>query len=485
MNTLDTLMAVAKGDRELMVSFLKSKHPGVNTASLSLDQLNDKVLRFFMDDTYGIITINSNDMNSLIHTAVENSCVKVLNCLLIAAATYGKVELMSLLLDEGADIDAEDNEGATPLHCSVGSRGSVEAAKLLLDRRADIEAKNNKGETPLHRAAFWEETEGVVELLLDSGADIEARNDNGETPLHYASLHTSCGIMASILLNRGANIEAKTNGGETPLHRAARNGIKDIVKELLNHGANVYALNNAGQNVLELARQIIEEQLRDVEEDEVDLDTIPLFLHYKELINLNKPIISRTLKEYVDQIIKDELNEPNNNLDGLKNILEAFSNKGDKVFCKNFLEKVKHEVESGDIIPKLDFNLSGETSVKKFLQAKSKLEDLKKLFSSIEPEQTDQHLKLLSRIATDAYKEVERSYNEVEKYIVDLENGVKDTANLLQTGDHRELLANDEAERSTKKLKGDGDTKNEACSEVPSVSGHLDVSLAGSLEESE
>ena len=88
------------------------------------------------------------------------------------------------LIKRGADVDAINKMGVTPLHI-VTYRNSIETAKLLIDKGADVEAKNEYGHTPLHKATLYNFIE-IAKLLLDAGADVNVEDEDGETPLGWA-----------------------------------------------------------------------------------------------------------------------------------------------------------------------------------------------------------------------------------------------------------------------------------------------------------
>ncbi|PWW74723.1 ankyrin, partial [Tuber magnatum] len=99
------------------------------------------------------------------------------------AARSQDPDLVKLLLEHGADVDAIDCNQRTPLgQVSLKLNGSPKIAKLLLDRGATVETSDWSGMTPLHAAC----QNGNVEIfrqLIEKGANVKAQDEIGETPL--------------------------------------------------------------------------------------------------------------------------------------------------------------------------------------------------------------------------------------------------------------------------------------------------------------
>ena len=120
---------------------------------------------------------------------------------LFLAARSGHAEAVSLLIENGADINFESKWG-TPLHIAV-SRGHLSVARVLLEEGADPNIPGGDDETaPIHDAARKGSVEGV-QLLLAHGANPNARNRLREPPLHHARSRGHDEV-ASILIEAGA-----------------------------------------------------------------------------------------------------------------------------------------------------------------------------------------------------------------------------------------------------------------------------------------
>jgi ankyrin repeat protein len=171
------------------------------------------------------------------------------------AVQAGDVDTVKTLLASDVDIDETDYSTGTALHVAVG-QGSGNIVKLLIDHGADIEAKSELNDArALHMATDFDELD-IIRLLLDKGADIEARDGEQRTSLHRAG---GAGLNGAVelLLDRGAEIEAREgNFGATPLHQAAENGRFETVKLLLGRGAEINTLDNRGFSALSNASQL-------------------------------------------------------------------------------------------------------------------------------------------------------------------------------------------------------------------------------------
>jgi ankyrin repeat protein len=155
------------------------------------------------------------------------------------------------LLERGADVEAQNNRGSTPLHLAA-SKTSEKSVRLLIKNGAMINLQNNKSQTALHKASRHGHLD-IVRLLLDHKADIDLQDNHGSTPLHLAIYHMSREAV-QLFLDRGADVTLQNGKGQAALHRALQRGHPDIIQLILS-GENVDAdaLDNDGSTPLHLA----------------------------------------------------------------------------------------------------------------------------------------------------------------------------------------------------------------------------------------
>ena len=145
------------------------------------------------------------------------------------AAHEGYTDILSLLLEHGADLEGRGDHGATPL-LQASMNGSLEAGRCLLDRGADIHTRNNSGFVPLGYAVQLESVE-FAQMLLERGARINENDNNAcKTPLHFAV--GSRKIQAvRLLLEHGADVNVRDISGMTPSQYAKQQEIAELLSE--------------------------------------------------------------------------------------------------------------------------------------------------------------------------------------------------------------------------------------------------------------
>ena len=153
----------------------------------------------------------SEPQQSVDPVAHQSDPISEVDSALLDAAKEGNIEAVKQHLANGADVNAKD-DGWTPLHNAAGY-STKEMVELLISNGANVNAKNEDGWTPLHDAA----TKEVAELLIDKGADMEAKDKDDWTPLHKAAFggHKE---MVELLIAEGADVNAKGEDEWTPLN---------------------------------------------------------------------------------------------------------------------------------------------------------------------------------------------------------------------------------------------------------------------------
>ncbi|XP_030596898.1 histone-lysine N-methyltransferase EHMT2 isoform X2 [Archocentrus centrarchus] len=202
-----------------------------------------------------------------------------------AAAQRGLLEVCYMLIQAGAQVDAQDKDLRTPLLEAI-INNHVEVARYLVQNGACVYHVEEDGYTGLHHAAKLGNLE-IVNMLLETGqVDVNAQDSGGWTPIIWAAEHKHVDVIkallnrgadvtindkelnvclhwaayagnvdiAELVLNAGCSLSSVNVHGDTPLHIAAREGYLDCVTLFLSRGADIDIMNREGDTPLTLAR---------------------------------------------------------------------------------------------------------------------------------------------------------------------------------------------------------------------------------------
>ena len=202
---------------------------------------------------------------------------------------HDRPSIVALLLKSGADVDAQDNDNMTPLHCTIERSTYSEAAWVpselgslrhlcLRDgyspslesrwhpsgmrveisfyyefRNRVMDTQEYDNMTQLVCASEYFKSDSAAQLLLEHGASVHTRNKDGRTPLHLASEHELYDVVA-LLMKFGADVDAQDNYIMTPLHCAIASRRSLVAAQLiLDHGASIHLQDKSGRTPLHIA----------------------------------------------------------------------------------------------------------------------------------------------------------------------------------------------------------------------------------------
>ncbi|KAK4213862.1 ankyrin repeat-containing domain protein [Rhypophila decipiens] len=177
--------------------------------------------------------------------------------LLIWAAKFGREDIARSLISKGADIQARDREGRSPVWWA-SCCGYGEIVRLLIEHGAKCHLKDSDGLDPLSIAVRYNHEEVICALLTGAAylalASVNPRS--GDTALMYACgyLHEEAVHLLKLFLSRGASCSRSDEQGRTVLHRAAEFGPSpEVLKLLLDAGADINARDICGWRPLNYA----------------------------------------------------------------------------------------------------------------------------------------------------------------------------------------------------------------------------------------
>jgi ankyrin repeat protein len=180
------------------------------------------------------------------------------------AAQNGDRAAVQKLIQQKADVDAAQVDGATALHWAV-YRDDAQLLDILIRAGANVKAANSEGVTPLSMAALYGNA-AMIDRLIKAGADAKQRGPNGETMVMFAARNGNPKAV-TVLLEAGAEVNARESlRGTTALMWAVEQKQPEAVKVLLAAGADPtaksggaglprnYMANRVNQRAVQLAQ---------------------------------------------------------------------------------------------------------------------------------------------------------------------------------------------------------------------------------------
>ena len=153
------------------------------------------------------------------------------------------------LIDSGSDVNASDSKGLTSLHMAR----DVSVISILIQNGANVNAVCNKGRSPLYNHIVYGTVEGLI-LLLKNKADPNLPDAWGKTAVHHACTHGKT-VSLLLLLRFGGSVEALDENLKTPIFHSICHRRWETTAYIINKGADLTVLDKTGRQPLSHAIQ--------------------------------------------------------------------------------------------------------------------------------------------------------------------------------------------------------------------------------------
>ena len=166
-----------------------------------------------------------------------------------ATMLHAGSQVIRLLTTNGADINARNKEGVTPLTIAIQSE-DIQTIKYLTANGASIHTQDTHGKSPLSMA--FEMSNDVFEATLNEG-NCNTQDSEGNTPLHIALLNGAPMSKIQHIIGLTQDVNIRNKNGDSPLYLAAVNNMEQVGKLLLEKGADIFSTNKDNNSPLRLA----------------------------------------------------------------------------------------------------------------------------------------------------------------------------------------------------------------------------------------
>lgn len=178
--------------------------------------------------------------------------------------------LISVLIDLGADVNVCDDTGDSPLMYAAYYNTNPDIVSLLIESGADVNHKNSSGETVLHHSLQNENCLAIIKALVRGGADLNVLNNQGFSPLVYAlqqielqqtmekelsvknaaSLHRNFSEIIVYMVKNGAKMSYFQSFGNSPIEFACANNDTETLTLLVDLGVDLNSTDLGGKTPL-------------------------------------------------------------------------------------------------------------------------------------------------------------------------------------------------------------------------------------------